>query len=184
MGPNPVDWACMVSVFSCVWLFVTPWTCSLPGTCPWDSPGKNTGVGCHALLQGIFLSQGLNLRLLSLLHCRWILHRWAIREAQYSLVELKGGLACCDSWGRKELDTSERLNWTEIRISSWFIPTEPIEYIKCIQMSKIIFSLAIWVMSICHFFLWFHYRKDFGTQKQMSKTITFLKSVLYGKLIW
>ena len=27
---------------------------------PWDSPGKNTGVGCHALLQGIFLTQGSN----------------------------------------------------------------------------------------------------------------------------
>ena len=27
---------------------------------PWDSPGKNTGVGCHSLLQGIFLTQGLN----------------------------------------------------------------------------------------------------------------------------
>ena len=26
--------------------------------CPWDSPGKNTGVGCHALLQGIFPTQG------------------------------------------------------------------------------------------------------------------------------
>ena len=26
----------------------------------------------------------------------------------------QGGLACCDSWGRKELDTTERLNWTEI----------------------------------------------------------------------
>ena len=26
----------------------------------WDSPGKKTGVGCHALLQGIFLTQGLN----------------------------------------------------------------------------------------------------------------------------
>ena len=26
--------------------------------CPWDSPGKNTGVGCHSLLQGIFLTQG------------------------------------------------------------------------------------------------------------------------------
>ena len=25
---------------------------------PWDSPGKNTGVGCHALLQGIFPNQG------------------------------------------------------------------------------------------------------------------------------
>ena len=39
--------------------------------CPWDSPGKNTGVGCHALLQGIFLTQGLNL---GLLHCRQILY--------------------------------------------------------------------------------------------------------------
>ena len=28
--------------------------------CPWDSPGKNTGVGCHALLQMIFLTQGQN----------------------------------------------------------------------------------------------------------------------------
>ena len=39
--------------------------------CPWDSPGKNTGVGCHFLLQGIFLTQGLNP---GLLHCRQILH--------------------------------------------------------------------------------------------------------------
>ena len=35
--------------------------------CPWDSPGKNTGVDCHALLQGIFPTKGLNL---GLLHCR------------------------------------------------------------------------------------------------------------------
>ena len=27
---------------------------------PWDFPGKNTGVGCHSLLQGIFLTQGSN----------------------------------------------------------------------------------------------------------------------------
>ena len=33
-----------------------------------DSPGKNTGVGCRALLPGIFLAQGLNRRLLRLLH--------------------------------------------------------------------------------------------------------------------
>ena len=32
--------------------------------CPWDSPGKNTGVGFHALLQGIFPTQGLNWHLL------------------------------------------------------------------------------------------------------------------------
>ena len=36
--------------------------------CPWDSPGKNTGVGCHALLQEIFPTQGLNPSLLCLLH--------------------------------------------------------------------------------------------------------------------
>ena len=35
--------------------------------CPWDSPGKNTGVGCCALLQGIFWAQGSNLHLLYLL---------------------------------------------------------------------------------------------------------------------
>ena len=37
--------------------------------CPWDSPpGKNTGVGCRALLQGIFPTQELNPYLLCLLH--------------------------------------------------------------------------------------------------------------------
>ena len=39
--------------------------------CPWDSPGKKTGVGCHALLQGIFPTWGLNP---GLLHCRQILY--------------------------------------------------------------------------------------------------------------
>ena len=46
--------------------------------CPWDSPSKNPGVGCHALLQGIILTQGLNL---CLLYCRQILYCWATREA-------------------------------------------------------------------------------------------------------
>ena len=36
--------------------------------CSWDSPGKITGVHCHALLQGIFLTQGSNPHLLRLLH--------------------------------------------------------------------------------------------------------------------
>ena len=35
---------------------------------PWDFPGTSTGVGCHFLLQGIFLTQGLNQCLLHLLH--------------------------------------------------------------------------------------------------------------------
>ena len=40
--------------------------------CPWNSPDNNTEVYCHSLLQGIFLTQGLNS---GLLHCRWILYR-------------------------------------------------------------------------------------------------------------
>ena len=39
--------------------------------CPWNSPGKNTGVGCHFLPQGIFQTQGLNA---GLLHCRQFLY--------------------------------------------------------------------------------------------------------------
>ena len=42
--------------------------------CPWDFSGKNIGVGCHFLLQGIFLTQGQNSDLLSLLHCGQVLY--------------------------------------------------------------------------------------------------------------
>ena len=35
--------------------------------CQWDFPGKNTGMGCHFLLQGIFLTQALNP---GLLYCK------------------------------------------------------------------------------------------------------------------
>ena len=51
--------------------------------CPWDSLGKNTGVGCHFLLQGIFLTQGSNLYFL---HCWWILYYWAYKIAKSRVV--------------------------------------------------------------------------------------------------
>ena len=53
--------------------------------CPWDFPGKNTGVGHHFLLQGIFPTQGLNL---GLLHCRPILYR----------LSYKGSKPLCDGY--------------------------------------------------------------------------------------
>ena len=49
---------CMCSV----WLFAAPMDCR-----PWDSPGKNTGVGCHVLPQAILPTQGWNPSLLHLL---------------------------------------------------------------------------------------------------------------------
>ena len=74
--------SCVQSHFSHVWLFVTPWTQPTRLLRPWNSPGKNTGMGCHFLLWRIFPTQGLNLWLL---HCRWSLYRWATREVHYDI---------------------------------------------------------------------------------------------------
>ena len=65
--PLPILCGVVLSRFSRVQLFVT---LKNPDRllCPWDSPGKNSGVDCHFLLQGIFLIQGSNPHLLYLLH--------------------------------------------------------------------------------------------------------------------
>ena len=64
---------CILSCFSFVWLFVSLWTIihqtRLP--CPCDFPGKNTGVGCHAFLQGMFPTQESNPCLLHFLYWRY-----------------------------------------------------------------------------------------------------------------
>ena len=63
---------CASQTLSCVRLFVAPWAVAHQEPtrliCPWNFPGKHTGVGCHFLLQGIFPTQVLNLCLLYLLH--------------------------------------------------------------------------------------------------------------------
>ena len=45
-------------------------------------------------------------------------HRLDGRESEWTLGvgDGQGGLVCCNSWGRKELDTAERLDWTELRL--------------------------------------------------------------------
>ena len=53
-----IQWECQS--LSRVRLFATPWTVATRLLCPQDSPGKNTGVSCHFLLQGIFPTQDLN----------------------------------------------------------------------------------------------------------------------------
>ena len=58
-------------LLSHIQLSVTPWTVAHRLLCPWDFPDKNTGAGCHSLLQGIFPTEGLNQ---GLLHRRQILY--------------------------------------------------------------------------------------------------------------
>ena len=84
---NVKEWNVQMLSFERVLCFVTqlcptlcdPMDCSPPGSSVHgDSPGKNTGVGYHALLQGIFPTQGSNP---GLLNCRQTLWAWATREA-------------------------------------------------------------------------------------------------------
>ena len=53
--------------------------------CPWDSPGKNTGVGCRFLLQEILQTQGMNL---GLLHCRQILYHLSPQRSPFQFTPL------------------------------------------------------------------------------------------------
>ena len=55
----------------CAYSLVTSWIVAHRLLFPWDCPGKNTGVGCHFLLQGIFPTQGSNP---GLPHCRQTLY--------------------------------------------------------------------------------------------------------------
>ena len=45
-------------------LFAAPWTVTHQASHPWNFPGKNTGAGCHFLLQGISPTQEPNLHLI------------------------------------------------------------------------------------------------------------------------
>ena len=78
---NCTLWLCLVySPTSC-----DPVDCTLPGSSVHgDSPGKDTGVRCHALLQGIFLTQGLNP---GLPHCRRILYHLSHQGYWFCFLE-------------------------------------------------------------------------------------------------
>ena len=65
--------------------FATPWLQPTRLLCPWDFPGKGTGVGRHFLLQGIFPTQGSNP---GLLHCRQILYWLSYKRSPYLLAHV------------------------------------------------------------------------------------------------
>ena len=63
---------------------------------PWDFPGKSTGVGCHFLPQGIFLTQGSNP---DLPHCRQTLYHLSYQGSPHIIQELQNKTfnVCMDS---------------------------------------------------------------------------------------
>ena len=77
---------------SCVQISETPWT--VVHLCPYNFPSKNTGVGCHFFLQGIFPTQGSNPSLLHLLHWQAVLYQLSHQESpmKYYLGMKKEGV--------------------------------------------------------------------------------------------
>ena len=63
--------------------FSTPWTVACQALLSMNSLGKNTGVGFHFLLQGLFPTQGSNLHLFVSCIDRWVLYQLSHREAIY-----------------------------------------------------------------------------------------------------
>ena len=72
---------CMLTCLSGVRLSVISWPVAHQAPLSVGFSKQEYWSGLPCLLQGIFPTQGLNLRLLQLLHCRWILYRWATRKA-------------------------------------------------------------------------------------------------------
>ena len=73
-----VPLSCVHAVTQSCLILCDPVNCSPRILCPWNSLDKNTGMGCHALLQGLFPTQAWNT---GLLHCRQILYHGATGEA-------------------------------------------------------------------------------------------------------
>ena len=98
---------CCVESLSQVWVFCDPMDCSLPSSsvCG-DSPGKNTGVGCHALPSSRRSFQTRH-QTLGLPHCRQILYCLSHQGSSRILEWVSHPFSRGSSWPR---------NWTEI---SW-----------------------------------------------------------------
>ena len=115
-----------------------------------DSPGKNTGVGCHFLLQGISLTQGSNL---DLLHCRQILY-------------------CLSYQGT--LNTNSRCYWIQASTSCILKPTHFTIFILRTWV-LLIFYLLWKDFSLLSFLNYLFYLPwSYGTQKSIPKSSPYI----------
>ena len=107
-----------------------PMDCSLPGSSiDRDSPGKNTGVGCHALLQGIFPTQGSNP---GLPHCRQILYHLSHQGSPWIL---KKYMTCIFFMKRSFFHKVKKKNDTEVKRSFKYLkpinsPAKKLKFFK------------------------------------------------------
>ena len=110
-----------------------------------DSPGKNTEVGCHALLQGIFPTQGSNP---GLPHCRQILYHLSYQGSPRILEWVACPFSMGSSQSRNQTSISciaGGFQWTstnnQINIM-W--QTHTIEYNSALEVNKIMIHTTTW----------------------------------------
>ena len=123
----------VLSHFSCVWLLVIPWTVALQVLCPEEFSGKNTGVGCHDLLQGIIPTQRSSQHLLclqhwqvDLFHLRSPTQEWHLlikNDIAHIFISLIRSIPCKSRlWVDMITNLPLRRNWRDICPSSpWHI---------------------------------------------------------------
>jgi len=159
-----------LSCFSCVWLFGTPWTIARQAPLSMGFSKQNTGVGCRALLQEIFLIQGSNLRLLCLLH--WQagslplapLGKPVPSHTQRIFLPLSALLSSWDcpsapsfiSWRRWSVDSGLSLQWNTLNslkknlIKKWqFSHSDWVFHINPVTGS-FIQPTSFWVLAVCN----------------------------------
>ena len=145
--------------------------CSPPGSSlHGDSPGKNTGVGCHALLQGIFPTQGSNP---GLLHWRRILY-WLSQQGSPRILDWVAYPFCRgSSWPR---------NWTGVSwIAGRFFTSWATREASVLSLYLHLFWKATWpsiIWEFCH--LHCHRKSNSGAASLM--IIYFLQSFRWCEL--
>ena len=138
-------WLCWALSLS-VWLFATPWSAAhqAPLSVHGDSPGKNTGVGCHTLLQGIFPIQRLNP---GLPHCRQILYQLSYQRSPK--IAGVGSLSLL-----QQIFLTQELNWGLLHCRRILYQLTSLCFSESISCEKEI-SPAILINKTCHSHQWF-----------------------------
>ena len=112
--------------------------------CPRNSPGNNTGVGCHSLLQGIFPTQESNP---SLLHCRQILYPLSHQESPK--LENRHGTKC--EQGSRTLFRNKRARQIGFRVFLCLLSKEEFYFGLKIIVSQDCFLLLLLLKHISYF---------------------------------
>ena len=144
-----LEFTVVVQLLNRVWHF-----CNLDcsqALCPWNFPGKNTGVGCYFLLQGIFPTQRLNL---SLLHWQVdFFYHWATRETlgYIACVCAQSCLTICDIMGCNPpgpyvhgIFLERTLDWVAISSSRGSSPSRDQTQVSCV------FCIGRWILYYWH----------------------------------